>query len=170
MLIIRLKDVFSGSRIFEIAKSVKCPSPVNANELKSVISKASASGLSLIHIFANEGGMKKKDVFKEFISSLITACFLGAITFIISFLFVYILGLGLPEGASELGRLETAVIFAVIIGGSLTIIVSAVSLLAMGIPHLLKKLKIDPAIASGPFITTLIDLFEMCIRDRELTN
>jgi magnesium transporter len=108
---------------------------------------------------ANEGGMKKKDVFKEFISSLITACFLGAITFIISFLFVYILGLGLPEGASELGRLETAVIFAVIIGGSLTIIVSAVSLLAMGIPHLLKKLKIDPAIASGPFITTLIDLF-----------
>lgn len=108
---------------------------------------------------SNEGRMKKKDVFKEFISSFMTAIFLGLITFVISFLFVYLLQLGLPESVGRFGRLNTALIFGVIIGGSLTIIVSVVSLLAMGIPHLLKLFKIDPAIASGPFITTLIDLF-----------
>ncbi|MGI6787579.1 MAG: magnesium transporter [Acholeplasmataceae bacterium] len=108
---------------------------------------------------ANEGGMKRKDVIKEFISSLITALFLGLITFVISFLFVYLTQLGLPASASMYSNLEVALMFATIIGGSLTIVVSAVSLLAMFIPHLLKLLKIDPAIASGPFITTLIDLF-----------
>lgn len=108
---------------------------------------------------ADEGRMKRSEIQKEFISNLITSALLGLITFIISFIFVYSTQLGLPDKASQFTNLETGLIFAVIIAGSLTIVISIVSLLAIIIPHLFKSIKIDPAVASGPLITTIIDFF-----------
>lgn len=111
----------------------------------------------------NEGKMSKKEVGKEFVSNLITSLLLGFITFVLSFLFVYFLQLGLPESAQNFSRLQVALIFASIIGGSLVIVVSLVSLLSIAVPHFFKLIKVDPAVASGPFITTIIDFFSTLV-------
>ncbi len=108
---------------------------------------------------ANEGKMNAKEVMKEIFSGLFTALTLGAITFIVSFLFIY---LG-NNSSPEFSQATYALIFSTIIGGSLTVVVSVSPLLALAIPHLLKALKIDPAVASGPFITTIIDLFSALV-------
>ncbi len=112
---------------------------------------------------ANEGKMKRIEVRREFTSNLITSLMLGLITFVISFVFVYFSQLGLPEGANQFTNVETALIFATIIAGSLTVVVSVVSLLAIAIPHIFKSFRIDPAVASGPFITTIIDFFSTLV-------
>ncbi len=112
---------------------------------------------------ANEGRMKKEEIKREFTSNLITSLMLGLITFVISFVFVYFSQLGLPEGASEFTNLQTALIFATIIAGSLTVVVAVVSLLSIAIPHIFKSMKVDPAVASGPFITTITDFFSTLV-------
>ncbi|OQA79426.1 MAG: Magnesium transporter MgtE [Tenericutes bacterium ADurb.Bin239] len=112
---------------------------------------------------SNEGRMKRSELRKEFVSNLLTSLLLGLITFIISFVFVYFTQIGLPASASQFSGFQTALIFAAIIAGSLTIVVSLVSLLAIAIPHIFKSLKVDPAVASGPFITTIIDFFSTLV-------
>lgn len=112
---------------------------------------------------SDEGKMKRSEIKKEFASNLITSVLLGLITFIISFIFVYFTQTGLPSGASSFTNLQTALIFSSIIAGSLTIVVAVVSLLAIAIPHIFKSIKLDPAVASGPLITTIIDLFSTLV-------
>ncbi len=107
---------------------------------------------------SNEGKMKQRDVFKEIFSGLFTGLILGVIAFIVSFLFVLITKIS-PDIQKGYSNVEVALIFASILGGSLTIVVAIAPFLAITIPHLLKWMKADPAIASGPFITTIIDLF-----------
>ena len=112
---------------------------------------------------SNEGKMKGKDVAKEITSGVLTGLILGLTAFAISFIFVLISKPTMPTGGAEISNLHLALLFAIILGGSLTIVVSAASLLAIGIPHLLKFIKVDPAVASGPFITTVIDLFSALV-------
>ena len=112
---------------------------------------------------ADEGKMKRSEIKKEFVSNLITSVLLGLITFIISFVFVYFTQTGLPSGASKFTSIQTALIFSLIIAGSLTVVVAVVSLLAILIPHFFKSVKLDPAVASGPLITTVIDLFSTLV-------
>ncbi len=112
---------------------------------------------------SDEGKMKRSEIKKEFVSNLITSVLLGLITFIISFIFVYFTQTGLPTSASNFTSLQTALIFSLIIAGSLTIVVAVVSLLAIIIPHFFKSVKLDPAVASGPLITTFIDLFSTLV-------
>ena len=111
---------------------------------------------------SNEGKMKGKDILKEISSGLITGLILGVIAFLISFLFVLVTNIS-PNIQLDYHKVEVALIFASILGGSLAIVVAISPLLAIGIPHLLKLLKIDPAVASGPFITTIIDLFSALV-------
>lgn len=106
---------------------------------------------------ANEGKMKGKDVIKELSSGLITGLILGIIAFIVSFIFVLISKVT-PEVQQSFTNVQVALIFASILGGSLSVVVALSPLLAICIPHLLKAIKVDPAVASGPFITTVIDL------------
>lgn len=105
---------------------------------------------------ATEGKMNKREVVKEIFSGLITALMLGIIAFIGSFIFVY---LGKQYVGSSFIRVEYALIFASIIGGSLLFVIAISPLLAIGVPHLIKAIRLDPSVASGPFITTIIDLF-----------
>ncbi|HZJ89545.1 MAG TPA: magnesium transporter [Bacilli bacterium] len=107
----------------------------------------------------NEGKMDLKDVFKEILSGIYTGLTLGLTTFVISFLFIY-LGNHATIGFT---REASALIYATIIGGSLLAVVMFAPLFAIGIPHLLKLVKVDPAVASGPFITTIIDLFSALV-------
>ena len=48
---------------------------------------------------------------------------------------------------------------------SLSLVIALIfsSLLGLLLPVLFKKIKIDPAVASGPMITTINDLFSSCI-------
>ena len=46
---------------------------------------------------------------------------------------------------------------------SLWITVTIGPVLGFSIPVVLNKMKIDPAVASGPFITTLVDLISLII-------
>ncbi|MDG0843260.1 magnesium transporter [Staphylococcus equorum] len=54
-------------------------------------------------------------------------------------------------------------ILAVIVGASLTIAMTVGTLVGSMIPLVMNKLKIDPAVASGPFITTINDIVSMLI-------
>lgn len=54
-------------------------------------------------------------------------------------------------------------ILAIIVGGSLTIAMTVGTLVGSMIPLVMNKLKIDPAVASGPFITTINDIVSMLI-------
>lgn len=54
-------------------------------------------------------------------------------------------------------------ILAVIVGSSLTIAMTVGTLVGSMIPLVMNKLKIDPAVASGPFITTINDIVSMLI-------
>lgn len=54
-------------------------------------------------------------------------------------------------------------ILAVIVGASLTIAMTVGTLVGSMIPLVMDKLKIDPAVASGPFITTINDIVSMLI-------
>jgi len=52
---------------------------------------------------------------------------------------------------------------ALIVGGSLTIAMTVGTLVGSMIPLIMNKLNIDPAVASGPFITTINDIVSMLI-------
>ena len=54
-------------------------------------------------------------------------------------------------------------ILAIIVGGSLTIAMTVGTLVGSMIHLVMNKLKIDPAVASGPFITTINDIVSMLI-------
>ncbi|MCG7339384.1 magnesium transporter [Staphylococcus sp. ACRSN] len=54
-------------------------------------------------------------------------------------------------------------ILALIVGSSLTIAMTVGTLVGSMIPLVMNKLKIDPAVASGPFITTINDIVSMLI-------
>jgi magnesium transporter len=55
------------------------------------------------------------------------------------------------------------IIFAVILGVSLSSTVVLSVVIALGLPFLLNKVHIDPAVASGPFATVLRDIFSILI-------
>ena len=54
-------------------------------------------------------------------------------------------------------------LLALIVGGSLTCAMTVGTLVGSMIPLLMNKFKIDPAVASGPFITTINDIVSMII-------
>ncbi|MHD0398189.1 magnesium transporter [Staphylococcus simulans] len=54
-------------------------------------------------------------------------------------------------------------LLALIVGGSLTIAMTVGTMMGSIIPLIMTKLKIDPAVASGPFITTINDIISMLI-------
>src|SRR5690554_2838368 len=76
---------------------------------------------------------------------------LGLSSSIVSYIIALILGIANPFKIS------------LVVGLSLTLTVITGPVFALFIPIILKKLKFDPAIASGPFITTLIDISSVLI-------
>jgi len=55
------------------------------------------------------------------------------------------------------------ILLSFVVGISLWLTVVAAPIIAILIPTTLRALKIDPAVASGPFITTLIDIAALFI-------
>ncbi|MCP5061893.1 MAG: magnesium transporter [Ignavibacteriae bacterium] len=103
-------------------------------------------GLSTGDIWINES---LKKLSKEFFVALLNGIVLGSIL-LISVLLIF------PRSELELN-------FAFVLSGSLIIIIVIATVVGASIPVLLKKFNADPAIATGPFVTTTNDILGLFI-------
>ncbi len=88
---------------------------------------------------------------KEIVSGTISGLVMGILAFFVTAVFGYLISV---EHVWEI---------AFVVGISLWITVILAPILGFLIPTILSKLKFDPAVASGPFITTLIDVLSILI-------
>lgn len=96
-------------------------------------------------------GASIKDGVSEVITGVINGLILGLTSAIITYFLAKGLAMGNPFKTS------------LTVGLSLWITVIFGPILGFGIPVILNKFKIDPAVASGPFITTLVDLISLVV-------
>ena len=113
--------------------------------------------VSVRHIGRNDiekGKDAIKYILREFLVTCVNALILGIVSFVVTSLFIIIL-----KYNDKVSILWTALV----ISGSLTITLMVTGLLGTLIPMFMHKIKIDPAVASGPLITTLNDIVAMLI-------
>ena len=98
-------------------------------------------------------------IFKETRVGITNGLILGAASCALVGLFLFLTGQS-AETATMLGVTPAAASFMIsaCIGGALAIAMTLSSLFGTLIPMLFKKMKLDPAVASGPLITTINDL------------
>lgn len=89
------------------------------------------------------GEVKFKDIFKVIRKEASTGFFLGLCMGVVAFIRAHILGVGIDVGT--------------VVAVTAILIVIWASIVAAVLPLVLNKFKIDPAVVSGPFITTLVD-------------
>jgi len=94
-----------------------------------------------------------KHLFKELKVGFYSGIGIGVLSFFTSFLFLSVTGAGDYAPAT----------IAAIVGLSLMLSLSLSSFIGAFIPLALYKLKADPAVASGPFITTIVDIIGLVI-------
>ncbi|WP_313160089.1 magnesium transporter, partial [Mixta calida] len=68
-----------------------------------------------------------------------------------------LLGCTMAVAVASLGLLRGGPQIALIVASSMVVIVLVGSLIGMSLPFLLSRLKLDPATASGPLITSIAD-------------
>jgi magnesium transporter len=95
----------------------------------------------------NEEGIKKNS-YREIVTGMINGLIIGLLAFVITLIFTMIN----PSVATS------PLSIAFVVGLSLWLTVLVAPMIAVSIPLILKLIKVDPAVASGPFITTLIDI------------
>jgi len=101
-----------------------------------------------------------KTIFKEVRIGFFNGVILGSLAFGFVFLFLYFTNQGVT---SDVFNLDEALKAAFIVGISLLIAMTICSVIGSIIPIIFKKIKIDPAVASGPFITTINDVLAVVI-------
>ncbi|WP_213583046.1 magnesium transporter [Paenibacillus sp. J2TS4] len=89
------------------------------------------------------GEVKFNDIFRVVRKEVATGLFLGACMGIVAFIRAELLGVGFDIGS--------------VVAVTAIFIVIWASLIAAVLPLVLHKLKVDPAVVSGPFIATLVD-------------
>ena len=102
-----------------------------------------------------------KSIFKELRIGFINGFIIG----IVSFLFV-LAYLAITKSEVHIGAgyvFTDSLLVSGIIGTSMLISITLASVIGTCFPLLLTKLKIDPAVASGPFITTLNDVIAVLV-------
>ncbi len=111
----------------------------------------------IIRLFATNQLTEKKDIlkhlFREFLTGVVNGLLIGIL------LFGLVLAIKLLDGNS----LIDAVSFSKVISISIAVSLSAATLAGAGIPLIMKLIKVDPAVASGPFITTVNDIIALLI-------
>ena len=109
--------------------------------------------------------IKKRKVAKMFFKELrvgfLNGALLGVFSFVVIFLFMVITKTYVVANTPY--SLPAALWVAGGVSGSLLLAITFSSLIGLLFPVLFKKLKIDPAVASGPMITTLNDIMSACI-------
>ncbi len=96
---------------------------------------------------SHEKGLFKNSI-REIMTGVLNGLVIGIIAFVVTYLFSFI----------NDNMTEHAIVISLIIGLSLWVMLSLAPILAILIPLGLHSLRLDPAVASGPFITTLIDV------------
>ncbi|QWB96458.1 magnesium transporter [Mycoplasmatota bacterium] len=103
--------------------------------------------------FANEETHLFKNAFKEVVTGLLNAIFIGIAAFLITFTF----------SSLQSSITVEPVKMSLIVSLSLILTVFIAPMIAIFVPSLLKTINIDPAVASGPLITTLLDMTTVLI-------
>ena len=102
-----------------------------------------------------------KTIFKEFFTGVLNGLILASISFGFVMLYLFIFKKGIIKG--ETYDIIDALTASGIVGFSLLAAMTVSSLFGSIIPIVFYKLKIDPAVASGPFITTINDVTALLI-------
>ncbi len=102
-----------------------------------------------------------KTIFKEIRIGFMNGLILAIISFALVFAFLYLRKQVIVEG--EVFNILDTVKASGIVSISLMIAMTASSFTGTFIPIMLTKIKIDPAVASGPFITTINDILAIAI-------
>ena len=119
---------------------------------------SSTQGLGvIIRLFAKNQLKQKrmiiKHLFKELLTGMINGLFVGVGLFLLVLLFNLIRGESFDTGLN----------FALVIGLSIQLALIVATLAGSLVPLLMNSLRIDPATASGPFITTINDILSLLI-------
>lgn len=117
--------------------------------------------LTIRSITANEINKKTfgKHLVKEMLTGLLDGLIVGLAGFIVSLSFLVIS----KNYVTVDGTIASQLTAAGIVGLSLLVAIPFTSLAGLFIPLLFKAIHIDPAVASGPLITTLSDMFGVAI-------
>ena len=124
----------------------------------SMAGNSSTQGLGVvIRLFATNRLDKAKPIFKhllkEFFTGLINGLFIGMGLFVMVLLFNYVSGTPFSESLT----------FALVIALSVQVALTVATLVGSLIPLIINLFKLDPAAASGPFITTINDILSLII-------
>lgn len=106
--------------------------------------------ITLIALNKEDSDLKKTGR-KEVISGLLVGLGLGIIAFGITYVF------------GMLTKYSAPLLLALVVSLSIVVTVMIGFLFGFLVPLILSKLKIDPAIASGPFITTSVDIISLVV-------
>ena len=109
----------------------------------------------VLQLITNNSKHIKKNAVKEIFTGILNGLAIGIIAGIASFIFALIDG-SLPNGVTPLEM-------GLIIGGALWLSVICAAFIALIVPIILRAVKADPAVASGPFITAIIDVLSLLI-------
>ena len=118
-----------------------------------------------IRVLSDEDVDKKKIlqiIFKEFRIGFINGLILGILSFIGVFAFLFLTKKIIIAGDTTF-ILNDALMVSIIVSLSLFVAMTISTVVGTIIPILLKKFNIDPAVASGPFISTLNDICAVVI-------
>jgi len=111
----------------------------------------------IIQLFADNRLETRRDMlvhlFHEFLTGLINGIVLGTVVFAL------VLGLQALNGATFAATLP----FAAVVALAIAIALAVSTVAGAFVPLLCKLLRIDPAVASGPFITTINDILSLLI-------
>ena len=102
-----------------------------------------------------------KSIFKELRVGIINGLIIGAVSFLFVFLYLII-----TKSEVNIGKgfeISSCLLVSGIIAVSMLVSITLASVIGTCFPLLLTKLEIDPAVASGPFITTLNDIIAVVV-------
>ena len=102
-----------------------------------------------------------KTILKEIRVGFINGLALGALSFVVILLFLMVKQQEIIQNNGY--NINDALKAAMIVGSSLVVAMTFASFVGSVVPILLSKMKIDPAVASGPFITTINDILAIVI-------
>lgn len=108
--------------------------------------------VTLKMLSTNEKGFVKNSI-KEIMTGVMNGIIIGVIAFGVTYTFAI----------TNTSLTTQPILLSFVVGISLWLTVVAAPIIAILIPTTLRALKIDPAVASGPFITTLIDIAALFI-------
>lgn len=108
--------------------------------------------VTLKMLSTEEEGLLKNSL-REMLTGVINGFFIAVVAIVTTLVFARI--------NPNLGANTSKI--ALVVGSSLWIAIAISPIVAILIPLGLKKIKVDPAIASGPFITTICDIFALLV-------